>query len=51
MRQLSWFFDLVIIGGYLAVAFVLGSALMVLAPLALAALVVVVVMIQERFSE
>ena len=48
---LRWLFDLVVIVGYFATALVLGSWLMVAAPLVLAAIVIVVTIVWVRLDE
>ncbi len=47
---LRWLFELVVVGGYYATAFVLGSWLMALAPLAIALLVLVWAIIMSRLD-
>jgi hypothetical protein len=47
---LRFVFDLLIIVGYFAVAFVLGSWLMAAAPIALALLLVVIIVIRDRLN-
>ena len=51
MGVLRWLFDLVIIVGYFATAFVLGSWLMAVAPFVLALLVVTAALIRGRLDE
>ena len=51
MGVLRWLFDLVIIVGYFAAAFVLGSWLMAVAPFVLALLAVAVAVIRGRLDE
>lgn len=49
--MLRWLFDLVVIVGYFATALILGSWLMVAAPLVLAAIVVVVTIVRVQFDD
>jgi hypothetical protein len=48
---LRWLFDLVIIMGYLATAFVLGSWLMVAAPFVVTFVVILVTVVRVRLGD